>query len=382
MNPIVVREADGFPRVSVREGGREVELPALWLRQYSPEASECDPITGQRLFDPHLLPVDLHLVAAESEGDRLVVTFSDGHTSTFDQAELLANVVLSDGLPAPIGTGGRTAASLMCGRWAELDDPAAERDALEDFLAYGAIVFDGLPTSEGAMLEVADVVRLRPRHQLRPRVRRPLGPGLHRPRLPRCCADCPHRQPLSHARSRDSAVALPGQRHDGRCSRLSLTGWPSSTSSRPKTRRPSTSWPRFPFGSATATPTPTSSRSVRSSTVTTRVRSSVSTTAHGSTRSHSLLLMRHRRYQSARQRLAHLLASPEFEVRFALGAGQLMMFDNNRVMHGRTGFDPSEGLRHLQGCYIDQDGPRTRFRVLSRRLAAAGSAAEESVERV
>ena len=89
-----------------------------------------------------------------------------------------------------------------------------------------------------------------------------------------------------------------------------------------------------------------------------------------------------RRYQSARQQLAHLLSSPEFEVRFQLKAGQLMMFDNNRVMHGRTGFDPNEGLRHLQGCYIDQDGPRNRFRVLTRQLVTAVSTSSESMESV
>lgn len=44
-----------------------------------------------------------------------------------------------------------------------------------------------------------------------------------------------------------------------------------------------------------------------------------------------------------------------------------MMFDNNRVLHGRTSFDPNEGLRHLQGCYIDHDGPRARYRVLTAR---------------
>jgi gamma-butyrobetaine dioxygenase len=32
------------------------------------------------------------------------------------------------------------------------------------------------------------------------------------------------------------------------------------------------------------------------------------------------------------------------------------------------GFDPAEGLRHLQGCYIDIDGPRSRYRVLRRQL--------------
>jgi gamma-butyrobetaine dioxygenase len=46
------------------------------------------------------------------------------------------------------------------------------------------------------------------------------------------------------------------------------------------------------------------------------------------------------------------------------------MFDNCRLLHGRTAFDPAEGVRHLQGCYIDIDGPRSLGRVLRRRLAS------------
>lgn len=42
--------------------------------------------------------------------------------------------------------------------------------------------------------------------------------------------------------------------------------------------------------------------------------------------------------------------------------GELMMFDNSRVLHGRTAYDPAEGMRHLQGCYIDFDGPRSLYR--------------------
>jgi len=75
------------------------------------------------------------------------------------------------------------------------------------------------------------------------------------------------------------------------------------------------------------------------------------------------------RYYRARQAFDHLLRSPEFEIRFLLDAGELVMMDNCRLLHGRTGFDPAEGLRHLQGCYIDIDGPRSRFRVLRRRRA-------------
>ncbi len=380
MNRIVVREADGFPRVSVSEGGREVELPALWLRQYSPEASECDPITGQRLFDPHLLPVDLHLVAVESEGDRLVVTFSDGHTSTFDQAELLANVVLSDGLPAPIHWHADSGQPHVRS-WVELDDPAAERDALEDFLAYGAIVFDGLPTSEGAMLHVATrfgyvretnfgpVFDVRSVPDSTDLAYRAVALTAH--------TDNPYRTPvpgiqLLHCLVNDTtggestlvdglAVVDQLQADDPEAVDL-LAAVPV----------------RFHYRDAD-----TDIVTIRP--VVDRDHSGTVIGLNYSPRLDEVPLLapdETRRYQSARQRLAHLLASPEFEVRFALGAGQLMMFDNNRVMHGRTGFDPSEGLRHLQGCYIDQDGPRTRFRVLSRRLAAAGSAAEESVERV
>lgn len=37
-----------------------------------------------------------------------------------------------------------------------------------------------------------------------------------------------------------------------------------------------------------------------------------------------------------------------------LGPGDAIVFDNRRVLHGRTGFDCQSG-RHLQGCYVDID---------------------------
>ena len=48
-------------------------------------------------------------------------------------------------------------------------------------------------------------------------------------------------------------------------------------------------------------------------------------------------------YQRARRRLADLLVDPAFELRFVLEAGQVLVFANDRVLHGRTGFDPQEG---------------------------------------
>jgi gamma-butyrobetaine dioxygenase len=48
-----------------------------------------------------------------------------------------------------------------------------------------------------------------------------------------------------------------------------------------------------------------------------------------------------------------------------MGAGDLYIVDNHRVMHGRTGFS-SGGARHLQSCYIERDELVSRLTVLQR----------------
>ena len=71
-------------------------------------------------------------------------------------------------------------------------------------------------------------------------------------------------------------------------------------------------------------------------------------------------------YYRARRAFDHRLRGDEFQIEFLLQSGDLVMFDNCRLLHGRTRFNPAEGLRHLQGCYIDIDGPRSLYRVLRR----------------
>jgi gamma-butyrobetaine dioxygenase len=72
------------------------------------------------------------------------------------------------------------------------------------------------------------------------------------------------------------------------------------------------------------------------------------------------------RFYRARRQVDGMLRSPSYELRFLLEDGELLMFDNQRLLHGRSAFDPQEGLRHLQGCYIDMDGVRSLYRVLNR----------------
>lgn len=63
----------------------------------------------------------------------------------------------------------------------------------------------------------------------------------------------------------------------------------------------------------------------------------------------------------ARRRFAELLNMESNTVRFHLKEGDLWMFNNLRVLHGREEFDVNEGARHFQGCYIDVDGVQTAY---------------------
>lgn len=61
--------------------------------------------------------------------------------------------------------------------------------------------------------------------------------------------------------------------------------------------------------------------------------------------------------------------SAEYKLSIPMGAGDLYMVDNHRVMHGRTGFS-SGGARHLQSCYIERDELMSRLTVLKRSFAS------------
>ncbi|MDC0232543.1 TauD/TfdA family dioxygenase [Pelagibacteraceae bacterium] len=74
------------------------------------------------------------------------------------------------------------------------------------------------------------------------------------------------------------------------------------------------------------------------------------------------------KFYAARKKLFHLYESEEFELNFRLDSGMLMMFDNIRVLHGRTEYDINTGFRHLQGCYIDHDSTEGKLRRLKSNL--------------
>ena len=58
-------------------------------------------------------------------------------------------------------------------------------------------------------------------------------------------------------------------------------------------------------------------------------------------------------FYEAYRTFARLLHRSELEFRFTLLPGECLVFDNERILHGREG--QSDPERYLQGCYIDRD---------------------------
>ncbi len=70
------------------------------------------------------------------------------------------------------------------------------------------------------------------------------------------------------------------------------------------------------------------------------------------------------------QRLMQRIRDPRYAVRHSLEPGEMVIFDNSRVLHGRAAFDPRSGERQLCGYYLDRNEIDSRIRVLHREVFA------------
>ncbi len=73
------------------------------------------------------------------------------------------------------------------------------------------------------------------------------------------------------------------------------------------------------------------------------------------------------RAYAAMRRFSAVAHDDRFQLSYPFEPGDMVGFDNRRVLHGRDAFEPGAGTRILQGCYLDHDDLYSRFRVLVRR---------------
>jgi gamma-butyrobetaine dioxygenase len=361
----------------VHTDGRQIGIHPLWLRERCQDPGSMDLRSGQRLQDPSDFPLDLSYVSLSAPAPgHLHVCFSDGHEADFAEGDILAEAAMPPGdygCPAPLLWDAKLA-NLPRVAWHEHAEGPRVAQWMESFLRYGFIIFEGVPAHPEQVLKVASLfgwpretnfgvtfeVRSKPTAEANDLGYTPVKLDPH--------TDNPYRSPvpgvqLLHCIANETRGGL-STLVDGYTVAEALR-----TRDAEAFRILSTTPVRFRFRD--------SDTELLSSAVPIELDAGGKVrTIRFSPRLDFVPLLPPEElaaYYRARRVFDHALRSSEFEIRFLLNRGDLVMFDNCRLLHGRTGFDPQEGLRHLQGCYIDIDGPRSRYRVLRRSLPGARS---------
>jgi len=363
-------------------GGAVARLHPLWLRERTVDAESFDPVNHQRLFEPPELTPNARVAGASREGaDDLAVTFDDGTTARLSLTALVRELGWApdaEAPPAPV-TWDAANAPRPEATWADLDDPAVLRELLAGFHRYGFCVVRGTPTAPGSLQTIAQrfgFIRDTNFGPLFDVVTKPKPVDLaYTGRHLSAHTDNPYRQPipgiqLLHCLENGVAGGLSTLVDGFAVARQIAAEAPESFAA--LTRVPV----RFRYESGAAIMQSHGPliecddegliRRVRFSTRVDYVPARDTT---------ELTL-----YYHGRRRFYELANDPAFQIRQTFVPGMLVMMDNHRVLHGRTAFDHGAGRRHLQGCYIDHDGPDSLYRVLMRDGAASGAGRERELE--
>jgi gamma-butyrobetaine dioxygenase len=371
--------ADGVV-VLRRDDTTSADLHPIWLRHRSTEVGQVESTNRQRLFTPVDIDADLGVVDVDVVDGRLRVAFTDGHVAHLDVPGIERALGWRDDPEEPPAPEPWTQplAQFPYVDWHDITfDPSTERldaviDCLTAFYRHGYVVFRNTPAEVGTVARVADrmgyivgqnfgwVFDVEAKPSPTDLAYTAIELLAH--------SDEPYRQPApgiqllhcicNEAPGGDSTLV------DGLAAALALESeHPDWHAALVETE---VEW-RYDMGSDTVVG-----------------------------RGHMLEYDRHGRYRqirlntkldepiprpgvdmdgfyAGRRWLGAWTNDPAHQVTFRLEPGDVMFMDNHRALHGRTAFDPTRGRRHLQGCYIEHDGPDTMYRLAVRRRGMLGA---------
>ncbi|XP_067680488.1 gamma-butyrobetaine dioxygenase-like [Haliotis asinina] len=73
-------------------------------------------------------------------------------------------------------------------------------------------------------------------------------------------------------------------------------------------------------------------------------------------------------YFRAYKVMATLLNNFPSQYRYRMQEGDMISFNNRRVLHGRESFNPNDGIRHYQGCYVQIDEFKSQVQVFTNKF--------------
>lgn len=355
--------------------GTRGEFAAIWLRDNLPE--DRDHHSGQRLNDVADLPRDSRIRSSSVAGTDLRVAWRDeSQLTTFALHWLYECATGLPGRPEFHPRRWLQGATLDAKRdFAVLSWPVIQSDArarldwLTRLLQDGLAFLSKVPSVEGAILEAMALVGrvaetnygrlfdVRTVAQPENLAFSDLGLGLH--------ADNPYREPVPGFQALHTLVAAP----DGGDS-LFADGF--ALAAQLQANDPDS------FALLTRTPVPFRYRGTGADLYAERPLIELSCTGAIAAIAYNNRSIQPLRlpaaectaFYAAYRRFAELLRDPRFQLSTRLGNGDLAIFDNRRVLHGRTGFASVKHPRHLQGCYLTRDSVCSEAALLRAALAA------------
>jgi gamma-butyrobetaine dioxygenase len=349
------------------------DFSGIWLRDNLPEHR--DPHSGQRLIDVADLPAVPRIRSAAARDDGVHVQWDDeARESSFDarwlaaQAERIQTRRPELEVRTWLEGSSLRAADFACSAFARArDDETARLLWLTRLLKEGVGFFSDAPAGEGGLLEAMKIVGqvaqtnyglvfdVRSVPQPENLAYSDLGLGLH--------TDNPYREPVPGFQALHALITSP----DGGDS-LFADGF--ALAEHMRNTRPDD------FALLSRTAVPFQYRSANADLYAERPLIQVScrgdiTAVHYNSRSIAPLDPSSpgtEAYYAAYRRFAALLREPRFQLRFKLADGEIVVFDNQRILHGRTAFSSARHARHLRGCYLTRDSVYSTAAVLRRTL--------------
>ena len=371
MNRIRHFSHDGEELTIVWEDASQSQLQAIWLRDHCQMPASRNPDNGQRLINITDIPHDSRIDRVSLEDGRLVIEFRpDGHRSEFDPDWLYENCYslnqqhddrseinkilwsgdsFQQGLP-------RYAYDAFC------TQRGSRRAALQAVSDYGFVLLDAVPCEDGQVLKVIEQfgyvreTNYGPFFEVRTKVEpnnlayTNLGLGCH--------LDNPYRDPvpglqLLHCLESSTAGGESILQDGFMAARMLRDEDPQHFSML------SQHWINFRFRDDAA--------DLRSRVpfIETNDLGAV-IKVHFNNRSIDTINLPPaviRPFYAAYRHYAEILEREELQTVFKLQPGELMLFDNTRILHARKAYSAA-GSRYLQGAYSDLDGLYSSLRML------------------
>ena len=338
-------------------------LAAIWLRDHCQMPQSRDPGNGQRLMNITDIPEDIGISKALLDNNRLVVEFNpDGHRSEFDVGWLFENCYCINPQRDDHSESGKRlwhgnsfAQGLKRYHYdAFTEQPDCKMAALKSVRDYGFVLIDSVPCESGQVLSVieqfgfvrktnyGDLFEVRARIDANNLAFTNLGLGCH--------LDNPYRDPVPGLQL---LHCLESSTEGGES--ILQDGFMAAKVLRQENPEHfsllSRNWVNFRFRDQQSdlhSRVPFIEVNDRDQVVKVRFNNrSVDTI--------KLAPELIGPFYKAYRHFAQILERDSLQISFKLQSGELMLFDNTRILHARKAYSKS-GTRHLQGAYSDLDG--------------------------